>query len=107
MQVIINLISNAQKFTGDDGKIEVVVEADEKEVIIQIQDNGIGIPKDLQPFLFDKFTRARRQGLKGEPSIGLGMSIIKTIIEWHEGSITFKSTEGKGTTFTIKIPREV
>ena len=106
MQAIINLISNAQKFTSDNGKIEVSVEAHEKEVIIQVEDDGIGIPKHLQPYLFDKFTRARRQGLSGEPSIGLGMSIIKTIIEWHQGSITFKSTEGKGTTFTIKIPRE-
>ena len=106
MQAIINLISNAKKFTADNGKIDVSVEASEKEIIIQVQDNGIGIPEDVQLCLFDKFTKASREGLKGEPSVGLGMSIIKTIIEWHQGSITFNSIEGEGTTFIIKLPRE-
>jgi two-component system sensor histidine kinase VicK len=54
--------------------------------------------------LFEKFTSARRRGLKGEVSTGLGMSIIKTIVEWHGGSIWFKSEENVGTTFFIEIP---
>jgi two-component system sensor histidine kinase VicK len=57
----------------------------------------------MQPYLFDKFTKARRPGLKGEESVGLGMFIIKTIVELHEGKIWFESKENKGTTFFIEI----
>jgi two-component system sensor histidine kinase VicK len=52
-----------------------------------------------------KFTKARRTGIKGEPTTGLGMSIIKTIIEWHNGQIWFENAEGKGTTFFVQIPK--
>jgi two-component system sensor histidine kinase VicK len=106
MQVITNLLSNALKFTPDTGNIEIIVEELEKNVLIKVKDNGIGIPADKQPFLFDKFTKARRQGIHGEPSTGLGMSIIKRIIEWHQGRIWFESTEGNGTTFFIEIPKD-
>ena len=106
IQAITNLLSNALKFTSDDGNIKVSIEEKEKHVLITIADNGIGIPADMQPFLFDKFTKARRQGIHGETTIGLGMSIIKTIVEWHNGHIWFESTEGKGTTFYIEIPRD-
>ncbi|WP_299823686.1 sensor histidine kinase [uncultured Pontibacter sp.] len=105
MQVINNLISNAIKFTHDDGLIETIIEEQAEGVMITIRDNGIGIPKRFHNELFDKFTKARRQGLRGEPSTGLGMSIIKTIVEWHDGRIWFESEEEKGTTFYIKIPK--
>ena len=104
MQAINNLLSNALKFTRDDGSIMVHIEDKRETFLIKVQDNGIGIPADMQPFLFDKFTKARRPGIKGEPSIGLGMSIIKTIVEWHKGRIWFESTEGKGSTFFIEVP---
>ena len=106
MQVITNLLSNSLKFTPDTGYIRVFIEDLEKNVLIKVQDNGIGIPESLQPYLFDKFTKARRKGLHGEQSTGLGMSIIKTIVEWHHGRIWFESTEGIGTTFFIEIPKD-
>jgi two-component system sensor histidine kinase VicK len=74
-------------------------------VVISISDTGIGIPKAFHDTLFEKFTSARRRGLKGEVSTGLGMSIIKTIVEWHGGSIWFNSEENVGTTFFIEIPK--
>src|SRR5690606_36669224 len=81
LQAINNLLSNSLKFTAEDGHIEIsITEPDEKNILIMIRDNGIGIPADMQPFIFDKFTRARRRGLHGEPTTG-GMSIIKTIVE--------------------------
>jgi two-component system, OmpR family, sensor histidine kinase VicK len=106
-QVINNLISNAIKFTKDDGTITIGVEDKEQEdtVVITVEDNGIGIPKKYHQGLFDKFTKARRPGLRQEPSVGLGMSIIKTIVEWHKGRIWFESEENKGTKFYIEIPK--
>jgi two-component system sensor histidine kinase VicK len=105
MQAINNLISNALKFTPDGGKIEINIQESKKEVLISIADTGIGIPEKYHATLFDKFNDARRSGLKGEHSTGLGMSIIKTIVEWHEGNIWFKSEEHKGTTFYIQLPK--
>lgn len=106
LQVMNNLVSNAIKFTPDNGEITVTLEDQGETVLIRVADNGIGIPADLQPVLFERFTRARRPGLRGEKSIGLGMSIIKTIVELHQGSITFESHENIGTTFFIRMPKE-
>jgi len=106
MQVINNLISNAIKFTPDNGKIAVDLADKGETILITVKDNGIGIPKQYHDKLFEKFTPARREGLRGEPSTGLGMSIIKTIVEWHGGTITFESEENVGTTFYIELPKE-
>lgn len=106
MQVMNNLVSNAIKFTHDSGSITVTVEEQEAHVLITVADNGIGIPANVQPYLFDRFTVARRAGIRGEKSTGLGMSIIKTIVELHRGEIAFESREGVGTTFYIKLPKK-
>ncbi|MBC5773113.1 PAS domain-containing protein [Pontibacter sp. KCTC 32443] len=106
MQVINNLISNAIKFTRDDGHISIHLSDQQDTVFITLKDNGIGIPLKYHDELFEKFTKARREGLRGEPSTGLGMSIIKTIIEWHNGKIWFESEENVGTTFFIELPKE-
>lgn len=112
MQAINNLISNAIKFTPDNGRIEVSIQERPSEatsapaVLISVADNGIGIPAKLQPVVFDKFTKARRPGLRGEKTTGLGMSVIKTIVELHQGRVWFKSTEGEGTTFYVEVPKE-
>ena len=104
LQAVNNLISNSLKFTQDNGIIEISVTEEENTVLLIVSDNGIGIPERHHAGLFDKFTSARRTGLHGEASNGLGMSIIKTIIEWHHGEISFISEENKGTTFYIKLP---
>ena len=103
-QVINNLISNSIKFTHDGGKIDIYLEQKESVVLITISDDGIGIPDTSQEELFERFTKVRRPGLKGEPSVGLGMSVIKTIVEWHQGRIWFESEVNKGTTFYIELP---
>lgn len=106
MQVLNNLISNAIKFTHDNGIITVTVEQQGANVHITVADNGVGIPPELQPKLFDKFTQARRPGVRGEKSVGLGMSIIKNIVELHSGRIWLESEENVGTTFFIELPNE-
>lgn len=103
MQVINNLISNALKFTPDDGTIEVRIRQLNDVVRIEVSDTGIGIPEPFHATLFEKFSIARRPGIKGETSVGLGMSIIKTIVDWHQGKIWFDSKVGTGTTFYIEI----
>lgn len=106
MQAVNNLISNAVKFTPEGGLITVSLEEQKESVLIKVEDNGVGIPEKHHPTLFDKFTPARRPGLRGEPSTGLGMSIVKTIVEWHQGQIWFESEEGRGTCFYIELPKE-
>lgn len=104
-QVLTNLVSNAFKFTPDEGVVRVTVAAGPGCVRLQVQDSGIGIPAALLPVLFERFTPARRPGLRGEPTNGLGLLLCKTIVEWHQGTITVASTEGVGTTFTVEIPQ--
>ena len=104
-QVLLNLVSNALKFTPDAGHVSVVVEPGPGNVRIHVRDNGVGIPLALQPLLFEPFTKARRPGLRGEPSTGLGLVLCKTIVEWHRGTLEVVSVEGEGTTFIIEIPQ--
>ncbi|MDZ7755632.1 PAS domain-containing sensor histidine kinase [Rhodohalobacter sp.] len=99
-----NLISNALKFTPKDGRVTLSAILHEDFMQIEISDTGIGIPAEHLPTLFEKFTEAKREGLHGETTTGLGLSITKQIIELHGGSITVSSAEGEGTTFTIKLP---
>ncbi|GGG61750.1 PAS domain-containing sensor histidine kinase [Hymenobacter glacieicola] len=106
-QVINNLISNAIKFTPDGGRITLSLEQRAGRAVVRVADTGVGIPAPLQPLLFDKFTKARRPGLRGEKTTGLGMSIIQTIVELHEGTIRFTSTEDAGSAFTIALPASV
>ena len=104
MQVVNNLVGNAIKFTPAGGRITVGLEVRGEQAVVRVRDTGIGIPAHLQPLLFDKFTKARRPGLRGEKTTGLGMSIIQTLVGLHLGQLTFESTEGQGSTFTIALP---
>ncbi|WP_316738568.1 ATP-binding protein [Pedobacter aquatilis] len=105
LQVINNLISNAIKFTVDGGKIEVYAEDRTDDVLISVSDNGIGIPPAMRTELFNSSQEVLRNGLNGEESGGLGMSIIKNIVDLHGGKIWFVSEENVGTTFFISIPK--
>ena len=103
-QVLTNLISNAIKFTPDGGHIHVAFEPCPDCVRIHVIDTGVGIPDALQPYLFERFTKARRPGLRGEQTTGLGMVLCQTIVEWHEGKLSVVSAEGQGTTVTVELP---
>ena len=103
-RVMDNLISNAIKFSGD-SNVEVSLQALNSQVIINVKDFGMGIPNDLLPFIFDRFSKASRKGLRGEESVGLGLSIVRQIIKKHGGEIEVDSVEQHGTTFTITLPK--
>lgn len=103
-RVIENLVSNAIKFTPEQGSIHMKSFNVDDQIKIEIEDSGIGIPEDLQSVIFDKFSKAGRSGLKGEKSTGLGMYIVKQIVELHDGQISLFSAEGQGTRFSITLP---
>ena len=103
-RVFMNLVSNAIKFSNRGGKIKIEYTTKRKSVEIAIKDEGIGIPKELQTGLFTPFSKARRNGTEGERSTGLGLSIVKMIIDAHHGSIKVNTEEGKGTEFIIILP---
>lgn len=104
-----NLISNAIKFTNQGGTVNVRATIDtsnenEKELLLQVSDDGIGIPEKMQKTLFEKYGKHRREGTKGEESNGLGLPIVKQFVNAHQGSIDVESVEGEGATFIIRLP---
>jgi len=103
-RVMDNLITNALKFSKDNGKIDIYLSAKDGQTIVEVRDYGLGIPAEMLPYIFQRFSKARRPGVRGEQSTGLGLSISKQIIENHKGTIEVASEERKGSTFTIKLP---
>jgi len=104
LQVINNLVSNAIKFTHEGGRIAVGLVQHHDHVLVTVADDGIGVPAHLHAELFDRFTKARRPGLRGEKTTGLGMFLIQTIVRLHGGTIWLESAENQGATFYIKLP---
>ncbi|MEW5831145.1 MAG: ATP-binding protein [Chloroflexota bacterium] len=102
-QMVDNLASNAIKYTPEGGQVSVRLSAEEGLVILQVVDNGPGIPKSEQPHIFDKFYRASNVP-SGTPGTGLGLAIVKSIVENHQGRIWVSSTLGEGSTFTVVLP---
>lgn len=99
-----NLVSNAVKFTHADGQVTISLKNQGQKVLLQVSDTGVGVPQKLQASIFDKFTKANRKGTKGESTTGLGLYIVKQIVDIHQGKIWLESQEGKGTSFFIELP---
>lgn len=104
-QAIENLLSNALKFTSEGGSITFSISSQEECLCLKVQDTGIGIPQQILPQIFNKFTPAKRLGLDGEATTGLGLYLVRQIIEQHKGKIWCESQEGQGSTFFIELPR--
>lgn len=104
-QVLVNLISNALKFTPRNGRVKVICNKGEDEVIVSVRDTGIGILMENIPKLFDKFTQFGRRPGPGEKGTGLGLAISKGIVELHGGRIWVESELGKGSKFYFSLPR--
>jgi PAS domain S-box-containing protein len=103
-QVVDNLLSNAIKYSAEGTDIDVRVIVDDGSVLTSVTDFGIGIPRDEIPQLFERFHRARNVSSRYYGGLGLGLYIARAIIEAHSGAITVESEEGKGSTFTMRLP---
>ena len=107
-QVIANLLNNASKYTPDGGKISLEAEADDENVLIKVRDDGIGIDAEDLPHLFEPFYQVSRSVERSQGGLGIGLTLVRTIIEMHGGSVSAQSAGfGKGTEFLVRIPRDV
>ncbi len=102
-QLFDNLLENAIKYTPPEGEIHLRTRFEEGQVIIEVQDNGLGIPPSEQAYIFDKLYRASNVPPESSGT-GLGLSIVKSIVESHQGRIWVDSSPDAGTTFTIVLP---
>ena len=103
-QVIDNILNNAIKYSPDGGKITVTMKTTDDQMILSISDQGLGIPKQDLPRIFDRFYRVDRARSRAQGGTGLGLAIAKEIIKQHKGFIWAKSEYSKGSTFTIVLP---
>jgi two-component system, OmpR family, sensor histidine kinase VicK len=103
-RVMDNLIINAIKFSDENSNIDISLSHTNDDIFIRVRDYGIGIPDDMLPYIFDRFSKARRNGVRGEASVGLGLSIVHQIVKKHDGEIVVNSGKNEGTTFTIALP---
>lgn len=104
-QIVTNLISNAVKFTKREGHVVVRLVKEGSTAILTVQDDGEGIPATFLPYVFDRFRQANATTTRSQGGLGLGLSIVKQLVELHGGSIEAASEgEGKGSTFTITFP---
>ena len=98
-------IGNAVKYSEADSCVSITIEEGDHELRVSVLDTGVGIEKEDIPFLFDDFYRGRVQAKAGEPGSGLGLAISKRIMQAHGGSISVESERGKGSKFTVTLPR--
>jgi len=104
-ETLANLLANSVKYTPRNGKVDVTVRDKGSRILIDIADNGIGIPKDELPRIFEEFYRASNAKEVERDGTGLGLSIAKQVIEIHNGKIYAESEEGKGSIFHIELPK--
>lgn len=102
VQVLDNLLSNALKYTPAGGKVTVRAKRVANEVHVSVADTGIGIPREAQAHIFERFYRV--QTTNGRPGLGLGLWIVREVIEAHGGRVWMESEPGKGSTFTFALP---
>lgn len=104
-QIMFNLLSNAYKYSMQEGKVEITLKTNEKEILLSVEDEGIGISKEDLPHIFERFYRGEASRSRETGGAGIGLTITKTLIEAHDGRITVESGTGKGSVFMVKFPK--
>ncbi len=105
-EVLHNLIENSIKYSGKSVTITIDCKRTEKELVVKVSDNGLGIASKYQQHIFEKFNRGAAPFRKGAKGFGIGLSFVKVVVEAHEGTVSlFSEGENKGTSFTLRIPQ--
>ena len=105
-RMVVNLLTNAVKFTPDGGRVELQLRTLTENTEIVISDTGMGIPEDEQPLLFTRFFRSSTATEHAIQGTGLGLTIVKAIVALHGGRISVESAQHRGTTVTVSLPRK-
>jgi signal transduction histidine kinase len=104
-QVVVNLLTNGAKYTESGGSLWLNAEQDGADVVISVRDNGLGIPPEKIPEMFDLFVQGDRSAARSEGGLGIGLTLVKTLVEMHGGTVTASSDgPGQGSEFTVRIP---
>lgn len=104
-QVMYNLLSNSLKYSKIKGEVLLTLKSEKHSIIIEVKDNGIGISEKDLPFIFERFYRSDESRDKNTGGTGIGLTIVKAIVEAHQGTISVKSTLGEGSTFVLTFPK--
>jgi two-component system phosphate regulon sensor histidine kinase PhoR len=103
-QVVVNLLDNAIKYTGEGGEARVSVSSENAHALLEVADTGIGIPAEALSHLFERFYRVDRARSRQMGGVGLGLAIVKSIVTAHGGQVTVESEEGCGSCFRVELP---
>ncbi|WP_254509013.1 hybrid sensor histidine kinase/response regulator [Anatilimnocola floriformis] len=103
-QVVVNLLTNAAKYTADCGTIAIAVQQEGNEAVLRVRDSGVGIAPELLPRIFDLFTQAERSLDRSQGGLGIGLCLVQRLVEMHDGKIEVESKLGKGSEFVVHLP---
>jgi signal transduction histidine kinase len=103
-KIVLNLQFNALKFTPADGRVELRLERQDSELVLKVSDTGIGIPKDKLPQMFQRFMQVDTSSRRKYQGVGIGLALVKELVEVQSGQVSVDSVEGQGSTFTVRLP---
>ena len=103
-RIVLNLLSNALKFTKQNGLVEVTLYKKDNYAFVSVKDNGIGIVKDKQQIIFERFRQVDKSFTRNREGSGIGLSLVKALVKLHKGEINLESKYGEGSEFTIQLP---
>jgi PAS domain S-box-containing protein len=103
-QVVVNLLTNAAKYTDPGGRIWVTVQKEGNEAVLRVRDTGVGIAPEILPRIFDLFTQAERSLERAQGGLGIGLALVQRLVEMHGGTVEATSTVGQGSEFTVRLP---
>ena len=104
-QILSNLLNNAAKYTPEGGRIEVALEVEDGEAVVSVQDSGIGISDEMLPRVFDMFAQVDRTLARSQGGLGIGLALVRKLVELHGGAMRVESAVGKGAKFTFSLPQ--
>src|SRR5207247_10531829 len=102
--VVENLLSNALRYTDPGGSVQLRVRADRDHALLEVSDTGIGIAPEDQGRVFDRFWRSDRSRSRATGGAGIGLAVVRELVEAHAGDVTLDSTPGRGTRFRLRLP---